>query len=785
MTDKFSGTIVAERDLLQCGVDAEDASSSSTVDELLHSSSGALLEAHLTESGTIAWLPAPDATIASLRVLARSQMGSMLRDAERNAAFASAISAAVESCRASCGRPPRVLDIGAGTGLLGLLAARAGAGRVVSVEQWPAMASVAAAVVAANGGGVEVLAGHSSGVAPGAAGAPVDLVVSEIVDSGLLGEGILPALRDAFSRLGPAAAGVPSRARIMAQLCSGDAAWLGGAGGAPPELRPGQPYGRVDWAPACAADVPAFPVHAWRAPLAPVSAPFEALRVGFSAAEAAARAAVAGPAGEGGGGGAVEAEEVHRVPSTAAGAPANCVLWWWELVLWEGGGGGGGPVVMLSTSPHHDGAPGGGAAGPFPRRPTQDHWVQMVSPLCAPAAPDGGGFTVVAARTALRVAFCAGPSGAEVWPSKRARALALRARGLPPSAPPPPLFTEPQPCVCGLHRLCSVERLWALRCGAFQRRLRGAVDAAVGAAAADAGAGPVRVLDFGQGAVAGLLALGSPSAGRGGVAVTAAPHGPQWDAHVEAVGAAVAAAASAGDAGGAAPRGLAIAPADAPLGCGPYHVLACDPRHHAPAFAHAPLWSLSALWRRFGALLLLQATPAGGAQTRRARTVPARATLWLQAARIPLLASAAGPAPPAVEGFLHAPFNDAVRGGAWAGEGPVHIPLWQYECEARGCAVPALVAAFSGAGGQLPGWEGELPGAGADAQAVVAWVEWDLGGEEGGGNGGDSGWCNEPAPQRAAVVYLEEAAQGEQGVRAKIAWDEARGCLALRAARCG
>ena len=83
--DKFSGAIVAERGLLRAGVDAGDVASGSTVDELLHSDSGELLEAHLTPDGTVAWRPVTDTAAATRRVLARSQMGSMLRDDVRNA----------------------------------------------------------------------------------------------------------------------------------------------------------------------------------------------------------------------------------------------------------------------------------------------------------------------------------------------------------------------------------------------------------------------------------------------------------------------------------------------------------------------------------------------------------------------------------------------------------------------------------------------------------------------------------------------------------------------------
>jgi hypothetical protein len=61
----------------------------------------------------------------------------MMADAPRNAAFERAIAAAVRTFAKAHGRPPRVLDIGAGSGLLAMMAARAGACDVHSIEMVP------------------------------------------------------------------------------------------------------------------------------------------------------------------------------------------------------------------------------------------------------------------------------------------------------------------------------------------------------------------------------------------------------------------------------------------------------------------------------------------------------------------------------------------------------------------------------------------------------------------------------------------------------------------------
>ena len=69
---------------------------------------------------------------------------SIVRDTARNAAFDFALRRAV--------RPGmRVLDIGSGTGLLAMMAVRAGAAEVVSCEMNPAIAGAALKIVAANG----------------------------------------------------------------------------------------------------------------------------------------------------------------------------------------------------------------------------------------------------------------------------------------------------------------------------------------------------------------------------------------------------------------------------------------------------------------------------------------------------------------------------------------------------------------------------------------------------------------------------------------------------------
>ncbi|MFW2541791.1 50S ribosomal protein L11 methyltransferase [Primorskyibacter sp. 2E107] len=143
----------------------------------------------------------------------------MLADAARNRAYAEAIAAKV--------RPGDiVLDIGCGAGLTAMLAARAGAKHVYTCEQQPLIAQAATRVIAENGlsDRITVIPRMSHTLVVGVdLPEPADVVVSEIVDTLLLGEGALATLKDAMSRLAkPNARAIPERGTLMAQLVESD-----------------------------------------------------------------------------------------------------------------------------------------------------------------------------------------------------------------------------------------------------------------------------------------------------------------------------------------------------------------------------------------------------------------------------------------------------------------------------------------------------------------------------------------------------------------------------------
>jgi len=127
----------------------------------------------------------------------------MISDEGRNRCFDVALRAAVAKLSREQGRSPHVLDIGSGSGLLAMMAARAGASKVSSLEMVPALAAAARQIVASNGykETVTIFDASSHEVDEESLGSNADLLVCEIVDDMLLGEGVLATVADARRRL--------------------------------------------------------------------------------------------------------------------------------------------------------------------------------------------------------------------------------------------------------------------------------------------------------------------------------------------------------------------------------------------------------------------------------------------------------------------------------------------------------------------------------------------------------------------------------------------------------
>ncbi|XP_069695569.1 protein arginine N-methyltransferase 9-like isoform X2 [Periplaneta americana] len=124
----------------------------------------------------------------------------MLNDITRNDAYRAAIIRRV----VQQGADTAVLDIGTGTGLLSLFAVEAGAGPVFACDCSSTMINIASRVLRANGVSdkVTLINKHSNDITiPTDIPERVSLVVTETVDAGLLGEGILQSLIHAWDHL--------------------------------------------------------------------------------------------------------------------------------------------------------------------------------------------------------------------------------------------------------------------------------------------------------------------------------------------------------------------------------------------------------------------------------------------------------------------------------------------------------------------------------------------------------------------------------------------------------
>lgn len=466
--DKYSGSIVGLRHTsrgIGRGLVGADAHAASSVDELLQAAEdeSVLLQPVLCADGALRREAVRDPLSAARGVMQMGQMASMLRDHWRCESYSRAIQACISEFHRTRCRPPRVLDIGAGTGLLSLLAASHGAACVVGVEQWAPMCNVAQSVLAQNfkrlpkDTSVSLFPVHSTELRVDSAGSgpapsttvsqPFDIIVSEIVDSALLGEGMIPALLHSYSELCSSDSAdtepmcVPRSATVFAQLvhCPLASLWHCTDGLA---VRQGADFGsvllgRTDWSPHCDAAPVAVPVHLAAVPgLRPVTGVFEASTFDFT------QAGLKG----------FNPDTTSTVSvAAAADAPpegANAIVFWWNLELWPG--------VSYSTAP-----------GAYKLQGWQDHWVQCMLPLPRPVRPSTGElFTVVMSMPGgTRISFDVAQGGATVWQSKLAHKKAIRSGAVaaPGASDPPPLYLEPQPCTCGLHTITTPDRRWMLR----------------------------------------------------------------------------------------------------------------------------------------------------------------------------------------------------------------------------------------------------------------------------------------------------------------------------------
>ncbi len=142
----------------------------------------------------------------------------MMNNRLRNDAYFAALKAAITP-------DTHVLEIGTGSGLLAMMAAKLGARQVTTCEAVPQIAEMARNIVGDNGftPPVTVVSKMSTKLEVGKdMGDRADLLVSEILSSEFLGEGVLSSIEDAKQRLlKPGARIIPARGSIQFALVGG------------------------------------------------------------------------------------------------------------------------------------------------------------------------------------------------------------------------------------------------------------------------------------------------------------------------------------------------------------------------------------------------------------------------------------------------------------------------------------------------------------------------------------------------------------------------------------
>lgn len=169
-------------------------------------------QAMALESGNTA---AAEAYNLTIQMVVPRYHFNMLNDIERNEQYDRVIRRVVNT-------QTTVLDVGTGSGLLSMMAARAGAEKIYTCEVVSPIAEVARQVVAANGfkDRIQVFAKKSDELILGVdIPQRLDILITETIDSALIGEGILPIIKHAREYLlKPGARIVPQGATVFAAL---------------------------------------------------------------------------------------------------------------------------------------------------------------------------------------------------------------------------------------------------------------------------------------------------------------------------------------------------------------------------------------------------------------------------------------------------------------------------------------------------------------------------------------------------------------------------------------
>lgn len=155
--------------------------------------------------------------------VARSAFADMLHDSERNQLYEKALKSAIDKMHAA-GKKANVLDIGTGTGLLSMMAARNGADSIIACEAFTPMSECALKIIALNGfqDKIKVIPKRSTALTVGPEGdlkQKCNVLVTEVFDTELIGEGALSTFDHAHKHLlEKDCIVVPQSATIFAQV---------------------------------------------------------------------------------------------------------------------------------------------------------------------------------------------------------------------------------------------------------------------------------------------------------------------------------------------------------------------------------------------------------------------------------------------------------------------------------------------------------------------------------------------------------------------------------------
>ncbi|VDN02340.1 unnamed protein product [Thelazia callipaeda] len=149
--------------------------------------------------------------------IARSAYGDMVHDFERNQKYELALRSVISELKRKEKRV-HVVDIGAGTGLLSMMAMRSGADCVTAIEMMKPIATCAEKIIMKNGyeGKIRLVASRSTELMNEELNTfeKGHIIVSEVFDTELIGEGALRTFKEAHEKLAkPGCRVVPSSAR--------------------------------------------------------------------------------------------------------------------------------------------------------------------------------------------------------------------------------------------------------------------------------------------------------------------------------------------------------------------------------------------------------------------------------------------------------------------------------------------------------------------------------------------------------------------------------------------